>query len=138
MAQTGMSVPTYAYAANNPLRYTDPTGLDTVPGWPSAPNGLCPADRPVPFLVVATSASGGKDHTVCIRESDARGLKTLCQKLNFCLEHANGVRSIDPSYSEELKKACEETLFCRIVSCDPPPPESGPFTDNSSPARSSP
>ncbi len=27
MAQTGMSVPTYAYAANNPLRYIDRTGL---------------------------------------------------------------------------------------------------------------
>ena len=27
MAQSGMNVPTYAYAANNPLLYTDPTGL---------------------------------------------------------------------------------------------------------------
>ena len=27
-AQDGMSVPTFAYAANNPLKYTDPTGLD--------------------------------------------------------------------------------------------------------------
>lgn len=26
MAQSGMSVPTYAYAVNNPLRYTDPDG----------------------------------------------------------------------------------------------------------------
>ena len=26
MAHSGMSVPTYAYAANNPLKYTDPTG----------------------------------------------------------------------------------------------------------------
>lgn len=28
MAQDGMSVPTYAYALNNPVRYVDPTGLD--------------------------------------------------------------------------------------------------------------
>lgn len=28
MAQSGLSVPVYAYALNNPLRYTDPTGLD--------------------------------------------------------------------------------------------------------------
>lgn len=27
LAQSGMSVPTYAYAANNPLRYTDSAGL---------------------------------------------------------------------------------------------------------------
>jgi len=27
MAQSGMSSPAYAYAANNPLRYTDSTGL---------------------------------------------------------------------------------------------------------------
>ncbi|MFZ5438956.1 MAG: RHS repeat-associated core domain-containing protein [Myxococcota bacterium] len=36
MAQRGMSVPTYAYAANNPLRYVDSTGL--APGdWFSTP-----------------------------------------------------------------------------------------------------
>lgn len=28
MAARGMQVPTYAYAANNPLMYVDPTGLD--------------------------------------------------------------------------------------------------------------
>lgn len=27
MAQSGMSIPTYSYALNNPLRYTDPDGL---------------------------------------------------------------------------------------------------------------
>lgn len=37
MARRGMSVPTYAYAANNPLRYVDSTGL--APGdWFSSPN----------------------------------------------------------------------------------------------------
>ncbi len=30
MAQSGMSVPTYAYAANNPLKYSDPDGLRIV------------------------------------------------------------------------------------------------------------
>ena len=33
MAQSGMAVPTYAYAANNPLLYTDPTGLDLHVAW---------------------------------------------------------------------------------------------------------
>lgn len=34
MAQRGMSVPTYAYALNNPLGYTDPSGLDaSAAGW---------------------------------------------------------------------------------------------------------
>jgi uncharacterized protein RhaS with RHS repeats len=28
MAQAGMGLPTYAYAANNPVRYVDPTGLE--------------------------------------------------------------------------------------------------------------
>lgn len=35
MATSGMSVPTYAYAANNPLKYTDPTGLDLHVAWPN-------------------------------------------------------------------------------------------------------
>lgn len=30
MAQNGMSVPTYAYAANNPLAFIDVTGLGVV------------------------------------------------------------------------------------------------------------
>jgi hypothetical protein len=30
MAQSGMSVPTYSYAASNPLRYVDPSGLATL------------------------------------------------------------------------------------------------------------
>lgn len=33
MAKSGMSVPTYAYAANNPLKYTDPNGLDLHVAW---------------------------------------------------------------------------------------------------------
>jgi hypothetical protein len=33
MAQGGMSVPAYAYAANNPLRYTDPDGRELVMSW---------------------------------------------------------------------------------------------------------
>jgi hypothetical protein len=38
MAMQGLSAPTYAYALNNPLKYTDSTGL-----WPSpfAPGKLC-------------------------------------------------------------------------------------------------
>ena len=137
-AQTGMSAPTYAYAANNPLRFTDPSGLDTVPGLPSAPNGLCTAARPVPFLVVPASAPGDKNHTICILQSEARELKTLCQKLNFCLDFANGLSRNDPAYGQEVKELCEETFICRIVSCDPPSPEAQPFTGNSSPTWSAP
>ena len=36
MAQTGLSVPTYAYALNNPLRYTDPTGKNPAVLAPAA------------------------------------------------------------------------------------------------------
>jgi hypothetical protein len=47
MAKRGMSVPTYAYAYNNPLRYTDRTGLfgegvAEFPWWAATPT--------VPFL----------------------------------------------------------------------------------------
>lgn len=35
MAQTGMSVPTYAYGLNNPLRYVDSTGLAPGDWFPS-------------------------------------------------------------------------------------------------------
>lgn len=35
MAQSGMSVPTYSYAANNPLRYVDATGLAPGDWFPS-------------------------------------------------------------------------------------------------------
>ncbi len=47
MAQTGMSVPTYGYALNNPLRYVDINGLFPLPanpsglpaGWVQIPHG---------------------------------------------------------------------------------------------------
>jgi hypothetical protein len=42
MAQTGMSVPTYTYALNNPLRYVDRNGLD--PGTPFATADLAAPD----------------------------------------------------------------------------------------------
>lgn len=42
MAKRGMSVPTYAYAANNPLRYGDSTGLETEVLM-NAPNGWGPS-----------------------------------------------------------------------------------------------
>jgi hypothetical protein len=32
MAKGGVSVPAYAYALNNPLHYTDPTGLFALKG----------------------------------------------------------------------------------------------------------
>jgi len=45
MAQLGQSTPTYAYALNNPLRYTDEDGLSpnhSMPGnLPSAPPDFC-------------------------------------------------------------------------------------------------
>lgn len=42
MAQSGLSVPTYAYAANNPLRYVDRNGLD--PGVPYPDLDMAAAD----------------------------------------------------------------------------------------------
>ena len=40
MAQTGLSVPTYAYGLNNPVRYTDPNGRNPVLAAPALYYGL--------------------------------------------------------------------------------------------------
>ena len=42
MAQLGYSTPTYAYASNNPITHTDPTGL-LDPGVSGLPAGVTPA-----------------------------------------------------------------------------------------------
>ncbi|MDP1823788.1 MAG: RHS repeat-associated core domain-containing protein, partial [Archangium sp.] len=61
MAQSGMSVPTYAYALNNPLKYIDPNGLGALDSmvsafmwgtglvWPGAHAGFRMADTYAPW-----------------------------------------------------------------------------------------
>jgi RHS repeat-associated protein len=67
MAQGGMSVPTYAYGLNNPLRYVDPTGLETevlmsAPrGWGASSMGHVAVNVNGTVYSFARSPTGGSD-----------------------------------------------------------------------------
>jgi hypothetical protein len=64
MAHDGLSVPTYAYALNNPLRYSDQTGLGAEE-W--GPQGIRQAGEAVKLVVIAGgagAASGGAGASV--------------------------------------------------------------------------
>lgn len=75
MAQSGMSVPTYGYGLNNPLRYVDPTGWGAVnvsgPGWFDGAVSAYLAS-PAGAAVAATIAASPLDVNISMGALDQR------------------------------------------------------------------
>lgn len=122
-AEAGLTTPTYAYARNNPLRYTDPTGLYS---W------ITKCDHPYgPGMDTLQADVHYPGSTV----SDSTGCLD-CQVVSAAAKQACAFPVVSQEYCACAKKLASEvcSTMGKSPSCKlPPPPKKLPQKENPRP-----